>query len=35
MESSGPSTLAILGIILGAAGLASGVGGMVMAIRKR
>ncbi len=35
MESSGPDTLAILGIVLGAAGLASGAVGMVMAIRKR
>ena len=35
MEISGPDTLAILGIVLGAAGLASGGVGMVMAIRKR
>ena len=34
-ENSGSNTLAVLGIILGAVGLASGAGGMVMAARKR
>ena len=33
--NSGSNTLAILGIIMGAVGLASGAGGMAMAMRKR